>query len=145
LSVNVIDSATGLPPASASLVARSGVFVDSVGPIGVIVPPTLKLYSAGEHAGVYDLVVHSPGYRDWTQGGVQVTSGVCHVNITDEPPSRKTASFTPVLASPSRRSLRSCPPPLGLCSCTRIMRYFLSGESAMMDFPDAGPSFCCKS
>jgi hypothetical protein len=82
LSVTVVDSVTGVSPASASFVARSGAFVDSIGPLGVIIPPDLTFYSAGERAGVYDLVVHSPGYRDWTQTGVQVTSNVCHVNGT---------------------------------------------------------------
>ena len=69
LSVTVADSVAGTPPPSATLVARSGTFVDSIAPIGPIDVDghsVLLFISAGERPGFYDLVVHSPGYKDWT-------------------------------------------------------------------------------
>jgi hypothetical protein len=42
-------------------------------------PPVLLLSSAGERAGTYDLTIRSPGYRDWTRTGVEVTKDQCHV------------------------------------------------------------------
>jgi hypothetical protein len=84
LNVTVVDSVTNAPPASAVLIARSGAFVDSVGPRTPMQfvqngPPVLLLSSAGERAGTYDLTVRSPGYRDWTRTGVEVTEDECHV------------------------------------------------------------------
>ena len=87
LTVAVVDSVTGVPPASAVLIARSGAFVDSVGPatphpVVQNGPPVLLLFSAGERAGTYDLTVRAPGYRDWTRNGVNVTEDECHVRLT---------------------------------------------------------------
>ena len=84
LNVTVVDSVTNAPPASAVLIARSGAFVDSVGPRAPMQfvqngPPVLLLSSAGERAGTYDLTIRSPGYRDWTRTGVEVTEDECHV------------------------------------------------------------------
>ena len=84
LNVTVLDSLTLSPPAKATLVARSGAFTDSVGPM----PPSqltnggplmLILSTAGERAGVYDVTLKSPGYSDWTKTGITVTKDVCHV------------------------------------------------------------------
>lgn len=88
LRVTVVDSAAGAPPDSASMVARSGSFVDSVGPrrpVQLVAnePPVLVLPSAGERAGTYDVVVHSPGYQDWTRNNIRVTAGRCHVRPVD--------------------------------------------------------------
>jgi hypothetical protein len=85
--LTVTDSITGAPPASAVLIAHSGAFIDSVGPVEPVAappgsPPRLLLVTAGERAGTYDLVVRSAGYRDWTQNGVEVTADRCHVNST---------------------------------------------------------------
>lgn len=87
LVVTVVDSLTGGPPTSAVLIARSGTFVDSVGPFTpqpVVLngPPVLNLPAAGERAGTYDLTVRAPGYRDWTRTSVRVTSDECHVRRT---------------------------------------------------------------
>ena len=84
LNVDVVDSVTTAPPASALLIARSGAFVDSVGPLPSYQawengPFVLRLSAAGERAGTYDLTVRSPGYRDWTLMGVKVTADGCHV------------------------------------------------------------------
>ena len=84
LRVTVVDSLTNAPPASAVLLARSGTVVDSVGPatpqpVVQNGPPVLLLFAAGERPGTYDLTVRSPGYRDWTRTGVQVTADECHV------------------------------------------------------------------
>jgi hypothetical protein len=85
LNVTVIDSITLKPPASATLIATSGAFQDSVGPMQPVPQHAndstiLILSTAGERAGTYDITVRSPGYRDWTQRGIRVTANACHVN-----------------------------------------------------------------
>jgi hypothetical protein len=87
LAITVIDSVTSSPPTAATLIARSGTFVDSVGPtapysIHVNDSPVLILNSAGERAGTYDVTVRSPGYRDWTRSGINVSADECHVRLT---------------------------------------------------------------
>lgn len=84
LSVTVLDSVTLSAPARATLLARSGAFTDSVGPQAAYPfinggPPMLILSTAGERAGVYDITVKAPGYRDWTKNGITVDANVCHV------------------------------------------------------------------
>ncbi|MFL5542033.1 MAG: carboxypeptidase-like regulatory domain-containing protein [Longimicrobiaceae bacterium] len=85
LNVTVADSLTGAPPPSATLIARAGAYVDSVGPQAPFLngpqgPSVLLLSAAGERPGTYDLTVRAPGYRDWTRTGVQVTADECHVH-----------------------------------------------------------------
>lgn len=83
LSVTVVDSTTGGPPASALLIARNGAFVDSVGPrepVSYVTGPFLVLDAAGEREGTYDVTVRAQGYRNWTRTGVRVTAGECHVH-----------------------------------------------------------------
>jgi hypothetical protein len=84
LTVTVVDSVTGIPPASARLLARSGAYSDSVGPAAPHQyyengPSVLQLSTAGERKGTYDLTVRAAGYRDWTRTGVKVTADECHV------------------------------------------------------------------
>lgn len=85
LNVTVLDSLTLSPPTKATLLARSGAFTDSVGPRSPSPltnggPAMLLLWTAGERAGVYDITVKAPGYRDWTKNGITVTADACHVN-----------------------------------------------------------------
>jgi len=85
LHVTVADSLTEAPPASAVVVARSGTFVDSVGPtpstpVNGGGPALLRFYMAGERPGTYDLTVRSPGYQEWSRTGIQVTGDECHVH-----------------------------------------------------------------
>lgn len=87
ISVTVVDSATGQPPDSALLVARTREAVDSMGPVPPIQvvlngPPMLILSAAPERAGTYNLTVRASGYRDWNRTGVQVTRDACHVRAT---------------------------------------------------------------
>jgi len=92
INITVTDLATGSPPSEATLLARSGTFTDSVGPRAPFQwvangPLVLSLSTAGERAGVYSVVVRSPGYRDWTRSGIRVTGDQCHVrpvNLTAE-------------------------------------------------------------
>lgn len=82
-----MDSVTAAPPASAVLIARSGSFVDSVGPVTPMSfrlndPPLLVLNTAGERAGTYNVTVRSQGYRDWARNGIVVTADDCHVIAT---------------------------------------------------------------
>jgi hypothetical protein len=84
LQVTVIDSITSAPPSSATLIARSAAYVDSVGPQAPLSPVVdgvvLVLSAASERSGTYDLTVRAPGYRDWTRTGVRVTQeDQCHV------------------------------------------------------------------
>jgi hypothetical protein len=84
LTVTVIDSVTGSPPASAVLLARSGAYADSVGPAAPQLsyengPSVLRLSTAGERPGTYELTVRAAGYRDWTLTRVKVTGDECHV------------------------------------------------------------------
>lgn len=87
LRVTVVDARTGAPPQSATLIARSEAFVDSVGPISPYTPVVpgvvLVLTAATERPGTYDLTVHAPGYREWTRTGVRVTADPCHVRQVD--------------------------------------------------------------
>ena len=85
LNVTVVDSLTNAPPSSATLIAQSGTYVDSVGPqtpfiVGQQGQQQLLVSAAGERPGTYDLTVRSPGYLAWTRAGVQVTANDCHVD-----------------------------------------------------------------
>ena len=85
LQIIVVDSTSLSPPSSATLIARSGTFVDSLGPkepfpINNRGTRVLMLWTAGERTGSYDVTVKSPGYRDWTRSGITVTANSCHVN-----------------------------------------------------------------
>ena len=79
LYITVVDSVTGAPPPSAALIARSGTYVDSVGPYAVQPGSLLILTAVPERVGTYDLTVRSPGYLTWTRTGVRITSRECHV------------------------------------------------------------------
>jgi hypothetical protein len=81
LIVTVVDSATGSPPAEATLTAKSATFTETVGPRqpSQTTPPVLILSTAPERPGVYAVTVRSPGYRDWTRTGIRVTADECHV------------------------------------------------------------------
>lgn len=81
LQVSVVDSVTGAVPASATLVVRSGEYVETR--FGLRPPPghassALRIAAAGERAGVYDLTVRSTGYADWVKNGVIVEHDGCH-------------------------------------------------------------------
>jgi hypothetical protein len=84
VQVNVLDSITGAPPESASLIVRSGAYVDSVGPEAAFRTETfLSLGAAGERVGIYNVMVRSPGYLPWTRTGVQVIEEGCHVRTVN--------------------------------------------------------------
>lgn len=83
LFVTVVDDVTGAPPSSATLVAQSGEYVDSAGPVAPLPGSLLVLSAVPERAGTYDLTVRSPGYPAWTRTGVQVTADQCHVRRVD--------------------------------------------------------------
>jgi hypothetical protein len=85
LQITVVDSTTLSPPSSATLLARSGTFTDSLGPQAPFLVNNhgvrvLMLWTAGERVGTYDVTVKSPGYRDWVRSGITVTANECHVN-----------------------------------------------------------------
>lgn len=85
IAVTVMDSSTGEPPSTASLVARTAAGTDHVGPQSPVraarnAAPTLVLNAAPERAGTYDLTVRAPGYQTWHRTGVEVTKDECHVH-----------------------------------------------------------------
>lgn len=80
LQVIVVDSLTNTSPPSAILIARSGAYVDSVGPRTPDALGWLSLSAAMERSGMYDLTVRAPGYREWTRADVRVTDDGCHVD-----------------------------------------------------------------
>lgn len=80
LHVTVVDSLTNTSPSSAILIARSGTYVDSVGPQGPDALGWVSLTAAMERSGTYDLTVRAPGYHEWTREGVRVTDDGCHVD-----------------------------------------------------------------
>jgi hypothetical protein len=84
LVITVEDSLGGSVPARASLVARSGSYVETktedraqLGAGGLFV---LRFEAAGERAGTYDLTVRADGYADWVKTGVVVSEDECHVH-----------------------------------------------------------------
>lgn len=84
LTITVVDSLTGAPPSSATLIARDWAHVDSVGPqaplpSGPQGPAVLILSAAGERSGTYDLTVRAAGYQAWTKADVHVSEDECHV------------------------------------------------------------------
>lgn len=92
LAVRVKDSATLAWAASGARltsVDQHGVVVDSgltypnAFPAGRADLDSSSLSGAGEHAGVFQVTVRKPGYRDWVRSGVQVTADNCHVRRTE--------------------------------------------------------------
>ncbi len=84
LNITVTDATTGSPPDQATLIATSGAYIDSVGPVKPFQavfngPLVLVLSTAGERPGVYSALVRSPGYHDWMRSGIEVTADQCHV------------------------------------------------------------------
>ena len=77
VSVDVRDSITNAPAGrGARIIAREGAFADTAdatefldGPYGL----------AHERAGTYTVSVEQAGYRLWSQSGIRVTRGECHV------------------------------------------------------------------
>lgn len=81
LNIQVQDSVTGAWIASgATLIARDGAFVDSVGAQGSGPEwDQLPLATAGERAGTYDVTVRREGYHPWDRNGIEVEGDTCHV------------------------------------------------------------------
>ena len=75
INIGVRDSISGALVGDGShIVAREGTFADSLtasgsGPYGLVF----------ERAGTYAVTVTQTGYKPWTQAGVVVTKGACHV------------------------------------------------------------------
>lgn len=76
ITVDVRDAVTNaLVGQQSIIVAREAAFADTVnagnadGPYGLVF----------ERAGTYTLTVTRPGYQTWSQAGVQVAAGRCHV------------------------------------------------------------------
>ena len=83
--VEVTDARTGAHVArDAAGAVREGSFVDSLRPaVSRGIPPAdtlVSLQAAPERAGTYEVTVTRAGYRPWSQQGVRVTRGSCHVN-----------------------------------------------------------------
>jgi len=80
ISVTVVDSLSGAPLAPGSTVrARDGAYADSL-----VVPADTNstpfpIGLALERAGVYQVSVSHPGYRDWSAVNVRTSKAGCHV------------------------------------------------------------------
>lgn len=84
LIVEIRDAASDAPLAFAARgVVRDGSYVDSLRPYESTGPaPTQVLFSrraAEERAGTYSVEVLLEGYARWTQTGLRVERGTCHV------------------------------------------------------------------
>lgn len=76
ITVDVRDSLTNaLVGQQSRIIAREAAFADTLdagnadGPYGLVF----------ERAGTYTLSVTRPGYQSWSQAGLQVAAGTCHV------------------------------------------------------------------
>ena len=80
ISVTVVDSVSGAPLAHGSTVrARDGAYADSlVVPADTSSTP-FPIGLALERAGVYQVSVSHPGYRDWSAANVRASKDGCHV------------------------------------------------------------------
>lgn len=83
--VEVVDARTGAPAARGAVGAvRDGAFIDSLRPaVTRGTPPAdtlLSLQGAFERPGSYEVTIAREGFRPWSQSGVVVSRGVCHVN-----------------------------------------------------------------
>jgi hypothetical protein len=87
VTVHVFDSLSAEPIAGVyPVVARDGAYADTAD-IDRLPPPADNdtIYHgpfemAFERAGTYEVEVSPPGYRQWTQTGVEVTQDECHVD-----------------------------------------------------------------
>jgi hypothetical protein len=84
IAVAVRDATTGQPAAQgASGVITSGSYSENM---RVLQNDTsgvpLWIGGADERNGTYSLRITKPGYQTWTQDGVRVVNGVCHVLTT---------------------------------------------------------------
>ena len=89
ITVHVFDSLSAEPVAGIyPVVARDGAYADTAD-VDLLPPPTDNdtIYHgpfemAFERAGTYEVEVSPPGYRKWTQTGVEVAQDECHVDGT---------------------------------------------------------------
>ena len=81
IHVSVLDSVAGtvINSGKVTVVARDGVYVDSMSVVGNSHPILL----VGERPGTYDLEVNAEGYAPWDKRGVKVSRGECHVKRVD--------------------------------------------------------------
>ena len=82
INVKVIDSLTGAPVASGSLVrATEGTFTDSASvPANRSDLDSLSIPLVFERPGTYQVTVEHAGYRIWTKSDVRVRDSGCHVD-----------------------------------------------------------------
>ena len=90
--VEIRDGQTATPVAdSATGAVVEMTFMDSLLPAGTdSLGRLLSRAAAFERAGIYTVFVTRHGYTNWSQGGVRVTRGECHVNTV-----RLTAGLQP--------------------------------------------------
>ena len=75
--VSVVDAVTGESAATGSTInLRSAAFQDSV--VLTKDSPYVQ-WEDSARAGVYDIMVRKLGYHDWSQSGVRIEGGRCHV------------------------------------------------------------------
>ena len=80
IDLTVIDSVSGVAPSAASVViAMSESYTDSVS--APLIPPNHYALALGQ-TGIFNIVVRTPGYSDWSNAGVRVAESVCGQPIT---------------------------------------------------------------
>jgi hypothetical protein len=77
LSVAVTDATTSLPVEGATVIARSGGFVEE---LRATTPG--MFFGVHERPGFYELSVTANGYQPWSRG-IVITKDECHVRLTN--------------------------------------------------------------
>ena len=81
LVVDVRGSSTNAPAGrGARIIASDGAFADTASTSGDYDGP---YQLAHERAGTYTVTVEKEGYRGWSQSGIRVTKGECHVRTVN--------------------------------------------------------------
>jgi hypothetical protein len=78
-----ISDVRGGVPESASVTARDGDFVQTEPAQRFPNGARLEASLAGERPGTYTVTVNAPGYNTYSQSGIRVTRGVCHVRTVE--------------------------------------------------------------
>ena len=84
IQVDILDSVTRAPAAAGATVVLRGPFTDSLVVSDTSTSPVAHLWFEDHvKAGSYSLLIQKPGYRDWTQTGIQVKANSCHTTTFD--------------------------------------------------------------
>jgi hypothetical protein len=81
ITVKPVDSESGaVLSGPTTLIVKEGLYADTVRTTTGALPLPITVSAAFERAGTYTVIVRHPGYRDFTQTGVEVIRDPCHVH-----------------------------------------------------------------